>query len=520
MLSVETANIIFRACLMRPIQTFFPVLMFMALAACSSPTDEANRYYEKGMALFEKGGKEDLIQADKEFRNALEIKRTLAPAIYGLALVAEKQGKVQELFSYLNQTVEQDPNHLEAQVKIGKMLLAAGQLERALEVSEKTLAIKAEDPSVQILRAGVLLKQGDRAGALDLTNKVLARDAGNIEALEFLATERLAAGDLGKAVEYADRALKVKGDSIPVLIVKVQALENQSKTEAAEETLRRLIALQPENAAFRNALIQLLVRHGRRDAAEAELRAIAARNPKDVQAKLEVLRFIQTMKGPKAAREALEAYVRKEPGNNELRFALAGLLQAQNDKASAKALIRSIMTEAGDSQDGIRAKGLLAAFLLGDGDKKAALALADEILVKDTRNEQALILKASVALDESRIDQAITDLRSILHEAPDSARALMLLGRAHEMQGSLDLAEDHYSRAFQAGKLETSYGLAYAEFLVRRGQSARAEKFLVELLGPNPGNLPALRLLAQARNNQGDWTGAREVTDEIRRRGG
>jgi predicted Zn-dependent protease len=498
----------------------FLVLPLLGLAGCSSATDKANEFYRKGMALFEQGGKEDLIQADRAFRNALEIKKTLTPAIYGLALVAEKQGRLRESFSYLNQVVEQDPNHLEAQVKLGKMLLAAGQLESALEFSNKAQAINAENPGVQLLRAGVLLKQGDRPGAIGIAGKLLAGNAGNADALMFLAGERMDAGDFAKAVEYADRALAVKDDLVQALIVKAQALENQSKPGAAEEAMRRLVSLQPENAAFRNALVQLLVRHGRQDAAEAELRAKAERNPGDAQAKLEVVRFVQATRGLRAGLDELQAYVRKEPGNNELKFALAGLFLSQNEKASTEALLRSIMAEAGDSQDGIKARGLLAALLLDNGDRKSALALVDRILEKDRRNEQALIIKASLLLEEGRVDQAITDLRSILHETPDSARALMLLGKAHEMQGALELAEDHYSRAYQAGRLEPSYGLGYAEFLMRHGQSARAEKMLVEMIKPNPDSLPALRLLAQARSNQGNWPGAREVMDEVRRRGG
>ncbi len=499
---------------------FTIVLPMLGLAACSSPTDKANEFYRKGMALFEQGGRENLVQADKAFRNALEIKKTLTPAVYGLALVAEKQGRVQEFFSYLNQVVEQNPGHLEAQVKLGKLLLGAGQIERALEASNRAMAVNAEDPSVQLLHAGVLLKQGDRERAIGIAGKLLAANPKNAEVLEFLAGERLDAGDFEMAVEYADRALAINGDLVPVLIVKTQALENGSKKEAAEETMRRLVSLQPDNASFRNALIRLLVQHGRKDAAEAELRETAARNPKDVQAKMDVVHFVQAAKGPMAARKELESYIGREPGNNELKFALAGLLHAQNDKASAEALVRTIMAEAGDSRDRIKAEGILAAYLLEGGDRKSALALVDEILAEDERNEQALVLKASVALDENRIDEAISDLRAILRDAPDSARALLLLARAHEKQGAFDLAEDHYARALQAGRMEVSYGLAYAEFLMRRNQSVRAEKLLAELLGPNPGSLPVLRLLAKARSNQGDWAGARQAMDEIRRRGG
>lgn len=494
--------------------------LFMLLGACSSPSEQAHKHYALALALFEKGGKEDLVRADTEFRNALMIKRTLAPAIYGLALVAEKQGKFKEQFSYLTQTLEQDPNHFEAQVKIGKMLLAAGQLERAREASDKALALKPEDVAARVLRAGLLAKQGDKAGAVALADAVLARDAANAEALEFMAGERLAAGDAETAIQYAERGLKAGEDQVPLLAIKIQALEKLARLDAAEATIRKLIALHPENPAFRAALIRFLVSHARQDAAEAELRAAAVQAPHDVQAKLEVVRFLHATKGMPAARRELEAMTRKDPAEYALKFALVELHQAANDRAAAEALVRSIMAQAGDAPDGLQAKAVLAGYLMNDGDKPAAMALVDAILGKDKRNQQALLIKAAVAIDERRLDQAIGDLRDLLRDAPDSARALMLLGKAHELQGSPELAEEQYAHAFQAGGMEASFGAAYAEFLMRRGQSARAEKLLGEMLRARPGQIALLNLLVRARNDQGNWAGAKQALAEIRRLGG
>lgn len=517
---MDTAN--FNACagpVRRRLGTFL-IPLFMLLGACSSPSEQAHKHYALALALFEKGGKADLVQADAEFRNALMIKKTLAPAIYGLALVAERQGKFKEQFSYLSQTLEQDPNHFEAQVKIGRMLLAAGQLERAREASDKALALQPDAVSARVLRAGLLAKQGDKAGAVALANAVLAQDAGNAEALEFMAGERLEAGDAEGAIQYADRTLKAREDNVPLLAIKIQALEKLARLDAAEATLRKLIALHPENPAFRGALIRFLVGHARQDAAEAELRAGAAKAPQDVQAKLEVVRFLRATQGLPAARQELEAMTRKAPGEHTLKFALVELYQADNNRAAAEALIRALMAQAGDSPDGLKAKAVLAGYRMSDGDKPGAMALVGEILGKDKRNQQALLIKASLAIDERRLDQAINDLRDLLRDAPDSARALMLLGKAHELQGSPELAEEQYARAFQSGGMETAYGMAYAEFLLRRGQPARAEKLLGELLNARPGQIALLNLLVQARNDQGNWAGAKHALAEIHRLGG
>lgn len=492
----------------------------LLLAACTSPTEVAQQHYENGMALFQKGGKEDLVQADLEFRDALGIKRTLAPAIYGLALVAERQGKLPETFSYLNQTLDQDPNHFEARVKVGKMLLGAGQLDKAVEASDKALSLRPEDPAARVLRAAVLLRQDKRDEAVALAGKVLAQAPEHVDALELLANERLTAGDAEAALGYFERGLKAQPDQTSLLLGKVQVLEKLGQVDAAELALRALIRSHPENPAFQAGLIRFLVIHNRRDAAESELRAVAAREPKNNEAKLEIVRFVHAVRGEAAARKELTDLIAKEPDNHELKFALVGLHQGANDRPAAEALIRDIMARAGDSADGLKAKGQLAAFRLQDGDKPGAMRLADEILAKDNRNEQALLLKVSVTLDEGRLDQAVTDLRALLRDVPDSPRALVLLGRAHEMQGMHALAEDQFAQAYRVSRMEPVYGLAFAEFLLRQQQSGRAEQLLVELLRAKPAFMPALRLLAQARSNLGNWAGVQQARNEIQRLGG
>jgi len=488
----------------------------LGLAACSSPTDKANRFHDKGMELLEQG---DLVKARIEFQNALQIKGDMTQAWYGLALIAEKQGDWQKLFGLLNKVVDHDPKHLEAQLKLGRLLLASGQLDKALAASDATLALAKDNAAVLALRAAVLYKLEDKPAALEQANAALAIDPDNIDALVVLATERLAANDADKAIAYLDRGLQVNEKNIALQLIKVQALESLAKLDSAEAIFRKLIAFYPDTRALRYILAQFLLSHGNKEAAEAEYRAVMTENPGDVEARLDVVRFVNTVKGPQAAVKELESQIASDAGNNDLKFALATLHQSQNNGKAAEAVLRSIIDKEGNSRDGIRAKGRLAAALLANGDKKAAMALVQEVLAQDQRNEQGLLLKAGIAIDDRNLEQAISDLRTILRDVPDSARALLLLGKAHELAGSPELAQDHYLKAFQASKLAAPFGMAYGEFLLKRGQAARAESVAEDILKTAPGHVPAMKMLAQARINKGDWVGAQAVADELRKQG-
>ncbi|MFY9329061.1 MAG: tetratricopeptide repeat protein [Georgfuchsia sp.] len=486
----------------------------IGLMACSSPTEKANKFYEKGAALMQQG---ELDKARIEFQNALQIKDDMTSAWYGLAQVAERKGEWDKLFGYLNKVLDRDPKHLDANLKLGRLLLAAGKLDKALVASNTTMALAKDHADVLALRAAVLYKLDDKKGAVEQANAALAKDQNNIDALVVLATERLAAKDGEKAIEFLDRGLKVNEKNIALQLIKVQAFESLAKLDDAEQVFRKLIALYPETRALRHILAQFYLSHGRKDAAEAEYRAVAAENPADAEARLDVVRFVYALKGPKAAIQELEGVIAKDPANYELKLALAGLYQSQNDRKATETIYRSIIEKAGDSRDGIKAKGLLAAELLTSGDKKTAQTLIGEILAKDQRNEQGLLLKATLAIDGRQFDQAIADLRSILRDVPNSARALLMLAKAHEMAGSPELAQEHYMKAFQASKQATAFGMAYGEFLLKRGQAARAADVAEEMLKTTPGYVPAMKLLAQARINQGNWVGAQAVADDLQK---
>jgi tetratricopeptide (TPR) repeat protein len=489
---------------------------FISLTACSSPIDKANKFNEKGVALLKQG---ELDKARIEFQNALQIKDDLTSAWFGLAEVAERKGEWEKLFGFLNKVVDRDPKHLEANLKLGRLLLAAGKLDKALAASDTTMNLAKDNADVLALRAAVLYKLDNKTGAVEQANAALAKDPNNVDALVVLATERLSAKDAEKAIEYLDRGLKHNEKNIALQLIKVQAFETLAKLDSAEQVFRRLVVLYPETRALRHILAQFYLSHGRKDAAEAEYRAIASENPKDVAARLDVVRFVHAVQGPKAARQELEGFIAKDEGNLEFKFALAALHQSQNDRKATEEVYRSIIVKAGDSPDGIRAKGQLAALLLAAGNKKDAQDLISQVLAKDQRNEQGLLLKAGIEMDDRKLDEAIADLRTILRDVPNSARTLLLLAKVHELAGSIELAQEHYQKAFQAGKQAPPFGMPYGEFLLKRNQFARAESVAEDVLRVAPGYLPAMKLLAQARISKGDWVGAQAVADELRKQG-
>ena len=492
-----------------------PLFLLICIVSCSSPEEKAEKYYEKGMALLEK----DPDKAKLEFQNALQIKKNMTKAMYGIALVAEQKGDWKATFGLMNQVLQQDPKHVDALVKTGQLLLGGGKLDVALERSNRALELDKNNVPALNLHAAVQLKLGDSKGAIEYANLALAKDPGNQDAYVVLASERLLAKDEAKAIEYLDKALAKNEKNLSIHLIKIKALENLSRTKEVEQNLQRVIKLFPESAYARKTYAQFLFKFDRKEEAEQQLRAIAISAPKDIQPKLDVVKFLIATKGAEVGRKELESFVKKEPENYELAFALIDLYRVQKNQIDEDKLLNQISQKAGDTTNGFKARGLTAYNLILAGKKDEANKLLNKILEADKSNQQALTLRANLAIDAKNYDAAIADLRAVLSDSPDYSKASLMLATAHEASGSPELAEEHYLKAFESSKLTPEYGMPYVDFLMRRKQPERAEKALQNMSDANPNNALVMRALAQLKILRGDFVGAQELADKAKKIG-
>ena len=496
-------------------QFLITLFLLLCIVSCSTPEEKAEKYYEKGMALLAT----DPDKAKLEFQNALQIKKNMTKAMYGIALVAEQKGDWKATFGLMNKVLQQDPKHVDALVKTGQLLLAGGKLDIALDRSNSALKLDKNNVPALNLHAAVQLKLNDAKGAIEYANLALAKDPGNQDAYVVLASERLVAKDEAKAIEYLDKALAKDEKNLSIHLIKIKALESLSRTKEVEQNLQKVIKLFPESTYARKTYAQFLLKFERKDEAEQQLRAITAYAPKDIQPKLDVVKFLIATKGAEAGRQELEHFVKKEPENYELAFALTNLYRAQNDPAAEDKLLNQISEKAGDTINGFKARGLIANKLILAGKKEQASLLLNSILEADKSNQQALTLRAGLALQAKKYDDAIADLRAVLGDSPDYSKAALMLATAHEASNSPELAEAHYLKAFESSKFAPEYGMPYVDFLMRRKQPERAEKVLQDMLEANPSDALVMRALAQFKISRGDYVGAQALADKAKKIG-
>lgn len=489
------------------------LMLTLALAGCASPEEKAKAYYEKGISLLET----DPAKAKLEFQNALQMKKDMTEALYGLALVAEKQSDWKACFALLNSVLDNQPKHTEAIVKIAQLFLAADEVDKAKENADNALIIAPGHLGATMVLAAIDLKQSQFAPAVEKANVVLAKDPKNIDAYMLLASERFAQKDFTSALKFLDQGIAVDKHSLLLQLFKVNVLTASGNVAAADSTFKALVEARPKDATLSAKYAEFLIQHDKPAEAEAQLRKIIALDTSAMPPKLNLVQFMLKTKGPQAGRLTLEQFVKEAPEDIELNFQLVNLYESQQDAAAAERQLRQIIQVAGDKPEGLRAKVKVATKLLASHKKTEAMQLIQEVLAADASNVDALIVKSGVAIDDMQYDTAIADLRSVLRDQPNSAQAYYFIAKAYELTGSGALADESYTKALEISKYSPAYVVPYAKTLVSKQAYARAEDILQNSLKRNTGNMAATKLLAQLKLAKGDMAGAQSIADSIQR---
>ena len=496
--------------LLRAIFGASTLLLGAALSGCGSPEQNAQKYYESGMALIAKnddlGARLELLKSVKYKSDKVETWRALA----GI----DERTKATSLFLDLRRIVELDPNDLDARLRLARIMVAGGAADGAQRVLESA---KEESPSAPLhaLRAAVLLKLNDSAAALREAQQAFEIDPQNVDAVSILASKKLADGDADGALKMLD-SLKVEPrDELRVLLLKTQIYAKKGDAAQTEASLRKVISLSPKEPVYQAQLIQLLVSQRRFDDAEKELRKRADGNPSDTKAGLDLVRFLNLTKGADAARKELETRIKAGGDTFDYQVTLAELDLTQNRAKEATEALQLLVNSAPSPEKKIVAQVKLAELYLTQSNIPAAEPLISDVLNKDRRNAGALRLRAAINIDRGQFDSAISDLREALNDQPKSPDLLITLAVAYERAGKTELADRQYADVLKVANQNPEIVQRYVGFLQRQGNAARAEDILTEATGRYPANLQLLASLAQVKLSRQNWTGALAVADTL-----
>jgi tetratricopeptide (TPR) repeat protein len=140
---------------------------------------------------------------------------------------------------YLDRALDLDPDHLEARRLRGRLLLEAGELERAQEDIDRALALVPGDPETLARRGSVLARRGELEAAERELASALA--AGGDQLAEVLVRRGMLdelRGDLASAATSYDRAVALDATHAPAYFQRGRLRFREGDLESARADLR------------------------------------------------------------------------------------------------------------------------------------------------------------------------------------------------------------------------------------------------------------------------------------------
>ena len=485
---------------------FAPLAVFLFLAACDSVEERIEKHYQQGQALLEDGQTQKAIL---EFRNALKLNKDHAPSHFAMGQIAESRGELQAAFGRFKKVVEIEPQNAAARIKVARFYLLGGGLDEAGREVAELLKLDPTRAEVQVLAASLALRQGDLPAARAALDTAQSLDPGNVELALVEISYLMKSATPAAALTRADEALDAHPENQGLHIVKVQLLEQIGDQAGLGAQLSRMIEIFPDQKNFREARVRWAIRAGDNTIAEQDLRALVEADPGAREPVMNLIRFLRQKEGDTAARAALAALAKREDSTLELELLLAQFDVETGHKDEAIAYLRTLVDR--KDSDANEARVALTRLLISEGKIEEADALIAEILAEDPKNVDGLVFSIARQIDNEELEPAVQQVRTALNEAPNDTRLLLLAGRAQELQGNLDLANDRLAKAVRVDGYKAETVARYVQFLIRTNRVTAAETVLAEALSKNQGSEGLLDLLASTRLRLENWAGAEQA---------
>lgn len=479
----------------------FAVLAACGLAGCGGAKARFTSHLQRGQAFLASGS---LDKAGVEFRNATQIEPKNAQALYFNGRVAEARSNIREAYGYYRAAIDADAGYAAARAAAGKMLVFAGGAKDALDLVAPGLSAHPDDADLLAVRAAARqqLKENDAARA-DAERAVRLAPT-NENALAILAAVDAEAKEYSRAISLTSAAVGRAPRSAGLREVLTNLYLLNGEPDKAEEQMRKVIELKPMEIPPRSQLALHLTRihnlDGAQQVLEESVRAFSQGNEpsKADTAKLLLVDFVSRERSREQGEKTLRDFIAREPDNDDLRLGLGALLQRTGAAAEALAAYQEVVKRDGTGAKGLVARNRMAAIHLALGHSDAAGKLVAEVLQKNPRDDDALIMRATLAMQQKDPTSAVGDLRAVLRDQPNSVPLQRTLAAAYLAKGESALAEETLRAAMQVAPNDPAIWIDLSQLLARTDRAAQSVALLEESVTRFPESVAVHEALVRA----------------------
>ena len=459
--------------------------MLLAAAACSSPEERAAEALAEYEMAFAAGNYEQarqaigrvIIERDDVAEHWLRLARAeLALQRYGPAYAA------------YSRALELDRANLEALQNLAELAFVNGRHEEAREHAERLLEADPRNAPALLTLGFIALDDDKHAEALAQAARVLAANPMDEGGLVLKARAMAGAGQSEEAAAMVEQAMRVRGTTAGLLRALADIYAETGDEAALQRTYARILESEPDDLALQLDRLRSLYRSVGGDRAVAAIRRLQQSQPDNRKLFEDIVEiWLEAPDGAVALASVRGLAAEASPA---AKLAYGRFLIEKGAAADVERLMRPYV--GGEvSPANADATALYAAAQHGLGRTPRALALANRVLAFDSAQPRALRLRARIAIDQRRFDQALADAQLLVRDQPDVVGHRLLLAEAHMGRGQVALTELVLKDAYKDFPESAAVFRAYADFLRRQDRTPAALALAEDFAAANAESRPA-----------------------------
>lgn len=497
----------------RIIPAILILTVLISLTACGGVDARKAKYLSRGQKYFQA---ENYEKARLEFSNVLKIDPKHVQASYELAKTFEKLNKVREAGGFYLKVIDLDPNNYQAMVRLGRIYLLSNAINEAKAINDRAMVLAPTDAGAIALRGGIHARLGEIDDAVADATKSLSIEPGNLDALALMAGIHLQKKNYAEAAKVIEVGVQQNPKNLELRQLLSAIYLKQGQRDKAVGVLQELVVMDPEKLSNRIQLAEFYLANNAANEAEKIALESVAKFKDDTSAMRYHVDLVRRRGDAKRAEELLKKYIADNRKEYELQFMLAAMYASADRSDDTINVLQNIIRNDGTDKNGLMARNELAKYYFAKNQSTKAMPLIEEVLKENPQDNDALILRGSIALAKKDYSVAVSDLRAALRNQPNQARLLRQLAKAHEGNGEKELAKQTYQTALVAEPLDITIYLEYAAFLMNSGDSDQAIKTLDTAASIAPTDIRLLEAKFNIYLSNKDGKSALQVAEKIK----
>jgi len=409
-------------------------------------------------------------------------------------LAARRSPEVAE--KELTAMIAADAGDFELQFALAKFYESSGDVQRAEAVYQRVIDAEKMDSAGLMARDRLALlraKRNDIPGAEKLIGEVLAKSPRDNEALLLHGNIALERKDPKSAIADLRTVLRDQPNAVPALRTLARAHLANGEPAIAEETMRRALEANPNDAGVRLDLAQLLSQIGKPDQAKPIVAELVKQQPGNVAALDAQFRICAALKDYAGAQAAAEALTAADPKSGNGYYYQGTLAEAQNRNDEALRLYGKAADLRPDSYDPLQAQIRL---LVKSKRVPEAIKRLDAVTASSPTVALAPNMKGQLLLEEGRFSEAQDAFKAAITRMPKWWSPYRGLAFTQFAVKDVDGAVATLRNAQATADRPDLLGIEIASYYERAGDADKAIREYEAVLRSAPQSDPAANNLA------------------------